>query len=81
MSWILCIPTLYYLVHKLLSLVHIVTVKLVEAAGKGVTGCRIARQNLQVRIAVLRRGGSVSWDFKPASGRVLYRTMVAVQKA
>jgi hypothetical protein len=25
---------------------------LVEAAGKGVTGCRIAKQNLQVRIAV-----------------------------
>jgi hypothetical protein len=25
--------------------------------------------------------GSVSWDFKQASGRVLKRTMVAVKKA
>jgi hypothetical protein len=43
---------------------HIITVKVVEAAGKGVMGCRIARQNLQVLIAVFVAWGQCELGFQ-----------------
>jgi hypothetical protein len=51
-------------VHYMCSLQADIAIKLVEAAGKGVTGCRIMRQNLQVRIAVFVAWGQCELGFQ-----------------